>query len=122
MADSKARRNRTGASSEPESPSGHKVTLSPGLPTGPKIPIIPEEPAGPKPPTTPARILCLDGGGVRGIATLTMLQHIMDKVNETRSKDEQMKPCDCFDLICGTSTGGLIALMLGRLEFVRVRY
>ncbi|KAJ2976799.1 hypothetical protein NQ176_g4736 [Zarea fungicola] len=43
----------------------------------------------------------------------------MDKVNETRSKDEQMKPCDCFDLICGTSTGGLIALMLGRLEFVR---
>jgi patatin-like phospholipase/acyl hydrolase len=26
------------------------------------------------------------------------------------------KPCDCFDLIGGTSTGGLIALMLGRLR------
>jgi patatin-like phospholipase/acyl hydrolase len=26
------------------------------------------------------------------------------------------KPYDCFDLIGGTSTGGLIALMLGRLR------
>lgn len=26
------------------------------------------------------------------------------------------KPCDIFDLIGGTSTGGLIAILLGRLE------
>lgn len=26
------------------------------------------------------------------------------------------KPCDHFDLICGTGTGGLIAIMLGRLR------
>ena len=25
------------------------------------------------------------------------------------------KPCEVFNLICGTSTGGLIAIMLGRL-------
>lgn len=25
------------------------------------------------------------------------------------------RPCDVFDMICGTSTGGLIAIMLGRL-------
>ena len=28
------------------------------------------------------------------------------------------RPCEYFDLICGTSTGGLNALMLGRLEMV----
>lgn len=26
------------------------------------------------------------------------------------------KPCEIFDMICGTSTGGIIALMLGRLR------
>ncbi|PBK83354.1 hypothetical protein ARMGADRAFT_945053, partial [Armillaria gallica] len=26
------------------------------------------------------------------------------------------KPCEYFDLISGTSTGGLIAIMLGRLK------
>jgi hypothetical protein len=26
------------------------------------------------------------------------------------------KPCDYFDMICGASIGGLVAIMLGRLE------
>jgi len=30
------------------------------------------------------------------------------------------RPCDCFDLIAGTSTGGLIAIMLGKLGMVTV--
>ena len=29
--------------------------------------------------------------------------------------DNEPRPCDLFDMICGTSTGGLIAIMLGRL-------
>lgn len=31
-------------------------------------------------------------------------------------RDQIPKPCDHFDLICGTGTGGLIAIMLGRMR------
>lgn len=33
-----------------------------------------------------------------------------------------LRPSDVFDIICGTSTGGLIAIMLGRLEMVPVNF
>ncbi|KAJ5404524.1 Patatin/Phospholipase A2-related protein [Penicillium cosmopolitanum] len=40
----------------------------------------------------------------------------MEQLNAERVGMEPLKPCDVFDLIRGTSTGGLIAIMLGRLE------
>ncbi|KAK0725501.1 acyl transferase/acyl hydrolase/lysophospholipase [Lasiosphaeris hirsuta] len=63
-------------------------------------------------------ILSLDGGGVRGLSSLLILENIMKRVNAAREArgDRALKPCDMFDLIGGTSTGGLIAIMLGRLE------
>lgn len=69
-------------------------------------------------------ILSLDGGGVRGISTLYILKDLMNQIRRhRRSIDPQddkpsPRPCDIFDLICGTSTGGLIAIMLGRLDMV----
>ncbi|KAG8973043.1 hypothetical protein FRC05_009158 [Tulasnella sp. 425] len=65
-----------------------------------------------------------DGGGVRGIVSLIVLEQIMNEVAPGA------KPCEWFDLIGGTSTGGgrivpkegqstifrLIAIMLGRLR------
>ncbi|KAJ5781809.1 uncharacterized protein N7518_010292 [Penicillium psychrosexuale] len=40
----------------------------------------------------------------------------MDRLNQTRPEGSPAKkPCEVFDLIGGTSTGGLIANMLGRL-------
>ncbi|KAJ5960511.1 FabD/lysophospholipase-like protein [Penicillium vulpinum] len=63
-------------------------------------------------------LLSLDGGGVRGLSSLYILKSIMDRLNHERKETKlpPVKPCEVFDLIGGTSTGGLIAIMLGRLE------
>ncbi|KAK5301403.1 hypothetical protein LTR99_006370 [Exophiala xenobiotica] len=63
-------------------------------------------------------LLSLDGGGVRGLSTLYILKRLMTQLNHERQKigTPALKPCELFDLIGGTSTGGLIAIMLGRLE------
>ncbi|KAG6916204.1 hypothetical protein DXG01_007834 [Tephrocybe rancida] len=78
------------------------------LPTGP---LRADQVAAAEEP--PLRLLSLDGGGVRGISSLYILQAIMAKVSPN---NPSVKPCDYFDMICGTSTGGLIAIMLGRLQ------
>jgi patatin-like phospholipase/acyl hydrolase len=58
------------------------------------------------------RLLVLDGGGVRGLSSLQTLKQLMELIDP----ENPPKPCECFDMIGGTSTGGLIAIMLGRLE------
>ena len=91
-------------------------------------------------------ILSLDGGGVRGLSSLLILQELMENIakleraadpkatssaysplidclqdrslpltNDTNSTSFYL-PCHYFDYISGTSTGGLIAIMLGRLR------
>jgi hypothetical protein len=52
-----------------------------------------------------------DGGGVRGLVTLLMLRRLMFLIDPKNPP----KPCRVFDVIAGTSTGGLLAIMLGRL-------
>ena len=39
----------------------------------------------------------------------------MEKIRKVKGLDEAPRPSDHFDLIGGTSTGGIIAIMLGRL-------
>ncbi|KAI9035875.1 FabD/lysophospholipase-like protein [Aspergillus affinis] len=67
-------------------------------------------------PDRPLRLLSLDGGGVRGISELIILDRLMRQVQHRHGLPTVPKPCDIFDLIGGTSTGGLIAILLGRLE------
>lgn len=57
-----------------------------------------------------------DGGGVRGLSELVIIEKLMVKIQEQSKAASPPKPCDVFDLICGTSTGGIIAFMLGRLR------
>ncbi|KAL2884662.1 Vegetative incompatibility protein HET-E-1 [Ceratocystis lukuohia] len=65
---------------------------------------------------SPARILSLDGGGVRGLSSLLILEKIMELIKSSEGLSEVPSPCDRFDLIGGTGTGGIIAVMLGRLK------
>jgi patatin-like phospholipase/acyl hydrolase len=53
-------------------------------------------------------LLSLDGGGVRGLSSLYILKSIMDRLNHVRGQNKlpRVKPCEVFDLIGGTSTGG----------------
>jgi uncharacterized protein len=52
------------------------------------------------------RILSLDGGGAKGFYTLGVLKQIEAMLGGSPL-------CECFDLIFGTSTGGIIAALLG---------
>ena len=56
----------------------------------------------------PKRILTLDGGGVRGALTLGFLEKI-EQILRLRHQNPQLRLCDYFDLIGGTSTGAVIA-------------
>ena len=58
-------------------------------------------------PDKDLRLLALDGGGVRGLSTLMILEQLM----ETIDPDTPPKPCDYFDMIGGTSTGGWVAVI-----------
>jgi len=51
-------------------------------------------------------MVSLDGGGVRGISCLHILQAILAEV----TNNPNAKPCDYFDMIAGTSTGGCVHL------------
>jgi predicted acylesterase/phospholipase RssA len=54
------------------------------------------------------RILALDGGGVRGLITLGVLQELEAHLRR-RSGNDHYRLSDYFDLIGGTSTGSIIA-------------
>ncbi|ORY00592.1 acyl transferase/acyl hydrolase/lysophospholipase [Clohesyomyces aquaticus] len=75
-------------------------------------------------PYAPLRLLSLDGGGVRGLSSLMVLDDLMESISleekrlgrRPQSDNTPLKPCDYFDLIGGTSTGGIIAILLSRLR------
>jgi len=51
------------------------------------------------------RILSFDGGGTRGVLSVALLKQVMERVG----KDV----FETFDVICGTSTGGILAVLFG---------
>ncbi|KAK6354320.1 hypothetical protein TWF730_008727 [Orbilia blumenaviensis] len=74
-----------------------------GTSTGPQWPYVVRI----RPSFSGLRILSLDGGGVRGIIQLIILQRLESHIGLG------LPIGDFFDLIVGTSTGGITALSLG---------
>ncbi len=60
--------------------------------------------------TKKIRILSLDGGGIRGIITCVILKYIEEQLQRTDHPNAKIG--DYFDLIAGSSTGGLLAAIL----------
>jgi predicted acylesterase/phospholipase RssA len=54
------------------------------------------------------KLLAIDGGGIRGVLSLEVLQKIESLLKE-QSGNPQFVLADYFDYIAGTSTGGIIA-------------
>jgi patatin-like phospholipase/acyl hydrolase len=54
------------------------------------------------------RILSLDGGGMRGIIPATVLEYVENKIIEI-TKNKNARLADYFDLVAGTSTGGILS-------------
>lgn len=52
-------------------------------------------------------VLALDGGGMKGIVTLVVMTALRDRLRK-RTGVPDLKIDDCFDLVIGTSTGGII--------------
>jgi patatin-like phospholipase/acyl hydrolase len=55
------------------------------------------------------RILAMDGGGTRALVTLEVLKRIEEITGQ--------KITDLFDLIVGTSTGGILASLVGIRQY-----
>ncbi|MEM6916215.1 MAG: patatin-like phospholipase family protein, partial [Verrucomicrobiota bacterium] len=66
------------------------------------------------------RILSLDGGGIRGVFTIAILERIEALLRE-HYKDSKpgLVLADYFDFIGGTSTGAIIAALLSKGLSVR---
>jgi len=61
------------------------------------------------------RVLCIDGGGIRGLVTTVLLQRILAQPGLNSFLDS-------IDLVAGTSTGGLLALgIASQLDIAEIR-
>ncbi|GLJ10243.1 hypothetical protein SUGI_0124690 [Cryptomeria japonica] len=61
-----------------------------------------------------ARILSVDGGGVRGLIPVQLLKFLEHQLQKLDGEDARL--ADYFNIMAGTSTGGLITTMLATID------
>lgn len=52
--------------------------------------------------------LLTDGGGIRGVSMLLILDEVMKRIQHDKRLAIPPRPCEYFHLIGGTSTGGYV--------------
>ena len=58
------------------------------------------------------KLLALDGGGIRGVMTLEVLDRIQSELQRKLGRGDDFVLADYFDYVAGTSTGAIIATCL----------
>lgn len=65
-------------------------------------------------------VLCLDESGIRSYSSLLVLQALMDEIRSILAQETAfskfIRPDEVFDYMFSFSSGGLIAVMLARLN------
>jgi predicted acylesterase/phospholipase RssA len=73
----------------------------------------------------PRKLLAMDGGGIRGVMTLEVLEQMESELQKGLGRGDDFVLADYFDYVAGTSTGAIIAtcLSLGmRIDAIRKFY
>jgi patatin-like phospholipase/acyl hydrolase len=73
----------------------------------------------------PRKLLAMDGGGIRGVMTLEVLEKMESELQKGLGRGDDFVLADYFDYVAGTSTGAIIAtcLSLGmRIDAIRKFY
>ncbi|PVF94890.1 hypothetical protein CPB86DRAFT_788673 [Serendipita vermifera] len=68
----------------------------------------------------PGNYLSIDGG-INPLSSLYIIDEILQRIEYDTQADQELRACDWFDLIVGSGHGGIIAILLGRLEMTTCR-
>ena len=60
-------------------------------------------------------MMIADGGGINVLSALIIVWEMMRRIQAIRRLAETPLPCDFFDLMCGTGTGGYVLAPVGFL-------